>query len=238
MRIAAMLAAALAVVSTSAFADQTYNSYDAFYAVQPGAVFGEPLKRETGVVYSRPDEDGTHTDLRATFAGKPIGIQVASDHIAINGKTYRFARAATLSNEAAGSIYPGSANVYVSARSGNRPAILCVEGQGSGSGEADRYKQIYVLVDPLSRKPAFLHLPALLSSCRAVVATKNGQFAFPKNSYLLDEAQDARIGLLLSYFTFEGGHFLPTDHEVRLRFAGPENPFKFSRQDELAPKRP
>jgi hypothetical protein len=238
MRIATILAAALATVSTGTYAAQTYDSYDAFYTGQPGAVFSEPLKQETGAVYSRPGEEGTYTDLHTAFAGKAIGIQVASNHITVNGRAYSFARATTLPNGPVGNIYPDSSKVFVAARAGNRPPLLCVEGQGSGSGEADRYQQIFLLVDPLSRKPAFLHLPALLSSCRAVVATKDGHLAFPKNSYLLDEAQGARIGLLVSYFTFEGGHFAPTNNEIRLRFASPENPFKFSRQDELAPKRP
>jgi hypothetical protein len=233
-----MLAAAIAALSTSAHAGQTYDSYTTFYAAQPGAVFGEPLKNETGVVYSRPGEDGTYTDLRTTFAGKQIEIQVASNHITVNGNTYRFARATTLPNEPIGSIYPDSANVYIATRAGNRPALLCVEGQSSGSGEADRYTQIFVLVDPSSPKRTLVHLPALLSSCRAVVATKDGQLAFPKNSYLLDEAQGVRVGLLVSYFTFKSGHFTPTNNEVRLRFASPENPFKFSRQDESFPKEP
>jgi hypothetical protein len=236
MRIATMLAAALAAVSTGAYAAQTYDGYDAFYAAQPGAVFSEPLKQETGLVFSRPSKEGTYTDLHTGFAGKATKIQVASNHITVNGRTYSFARATTLPNEPAGNIYPDTANVFVAARAGNRPPILCIEGQGSGSGEADRYQQIFLLVDPLNRRPTFLHLPPLLSSCRAIVATKNGQLAFPKNSYLLDEAQGARIGLLVSYFTFKGGHFTPTNSEVRLRFVRPENPFKFSRQDELPPR--
>jgi len=233
MRLATMLAVALAAVSTGAYAAQTFDGYDAFYTAQAGAVFSEPVKHEAGILHSQPGEEGAYTDLHATVAGTATRIQVAPNHITINGRAYKFARAITLPNEPVGNIYPASANVFIATSVGNRPPLLCVEGHGSGSGEADRYQQIFLLVDPLGRRPTFLHLPALLSSCRAIVATKDGQLAFPKNSYLFDEAQGTRTGLLVSYFTFERGHFTPTNNEIRLRFASPENPFKFSRQDEL-----
>lgn len=74
--------------------------------------------------------------------------------------------------------------------------------------------------------------------CRTIEETKDGQLVFPKNSYLLDEAQDERIGLLVSYFTFEHEQFKPTKKEICLRFASAENPLKFSRQDELRPSAP
>ncbi|WP_258002338.1 hypothetical protein [Burkholderia sp. WAC0059] len=92
-----------------------------------------------------------------------------------------------------------------------------------------------MLVDPLAPKgrAPFLHLPGLLSSCRAVVETKDGRFAFPRNRYLPDDAQASRIGLLVSYYSFEDRHFVPTPDpdEIRLRFAEPEIPFRFSIQD-------
>jgi hypothetical protein len=238
MKVTAVIAAAFAAVSTGSYATEIYDSYDAFYSAQAGAVFNEPIKRDTGVVYSRAAEEGSYTVLHATLAGKAFRIHVAANHITVNGRAYTFAGATTLPNEPVGNIYPDAVNVFISKRAGNRPALLCVDGHGSGSGEADRYQQIFLLVDPLGPKPIFLHLPALLSSCRAIVATKEGQLAFPKNSYLLDEAQGARTGLLVSYLTFEGGHFTPTGNAIRLRFASPENPFKFSRQEELEPKAP
>jgi hypothetical protein len=238
MKIIAMLTAALAAVSADTYAAQTYDDYDAFYSAQPGAVFNKPVRRETGVVYSHPGDESAYIDLHASLAEKALRIQVAANHIEVNGRVYKFARATTLPNEPVANIYPDNANVFISMRAGNRPALLCVEGHASGSGEADRYQQIFLLVDPLGPKPTFLHLPALLSSCRAIVATQSGQLAFPKNSYLLDKAQGDRIGLLVSYLTFEGGRFTPTSNEIRLRFASPENPFKFSRQDELMPKGP
>jgi hypothetical protein len=128
-------------------------------------------------------------------------------------------------------IYPVDVDVFVAERAGDRPPVLCLEGQPNGSGEADRYEQIFLLIDPLGHHPAFLHLPSLLSSCRAIRVTAGGQIAFPKNSYLLNEAQDTRIGLRVSYFTFERGQFVPTNQETRLRFVSPENPFEFAPQD-------
>jgi hypothetical protein len=59
----------------------------------------------------------------------------------------------------------------------------------------------------------------------------DGKLAFPKNSYLYDEMQKARVGLLMSYFTFLDRRFVPTLNEIRLRFALPEIPFQFSVQE-------
>jgi hypothetical protein len=108
-----------------------------------------------------------------------------------------------------------------------------MQGGSDGSGEADRYTQIYLLVNPLDPKgkATFLHLPSLLSSCRAVSTTKDGKLVFPRNSYLFDKAQESRVGLLVSYYTFEDRRFAPTLDEIRLRFTRPEIPFQFSIQD-------
>lgn len=229
---------ALAAVSTATYAAQTYDDYDAFYSVQAGALFGEPVRHESGILYSRPGEEGAYAEFHATIAGTATRIQVASNHITINGRAHKLARAITPPNERVGNIYPANSNVFIATSEGNRPPLLCVEGHGGGSGEADRYQQIFLLVGPLSRRPTFLHLPALLSSCRAIVATKDGKIAFPKNSYLFDEAQGIRTGLLVSYITFERGHFTATNNEIRLRFVSPENPFKFLREDELPQRAP
>lgn len=144
----------------------------------------------------------------------------------------------TLPNERVANIHPDTADIFLAAQTDKRPSLLCVEGHSSGSGESDRYQQIFLLIDPLGRDPTFLHLPGLLSSCRGVLTTADGQLAFPKNNYLVDEAQGIRIDLLVSYLAFEHGNFTQTSNEIRLRFASPENPFKFSRQDELHVKTP
>ena len=108
-----------------------------------------------------------------------------------------------------------------------------MQGYGSGSGEAGRHRQIFLLVNPLARKPTFLHLPSLLSSCRAVAATKDGKLAFPKNSYLFDDARESRVGLLVSYYTFQNQRFVsaPASNQLRLRFTAADIPFRFSVED-------
>ncbi|WP_179404429.1 hypothetical protein [Burkholderia guangdongensis] len=231
MKSAVMLMAALATLSSNVHAARTYDGYDAFYADQPGAVFGAPIKQPAGPLhlYSDSGEQGSYTELRSTLDGKAVWIEVAENRITVNGKTYRFARATTFPNEHAIDIYPGNANVFLAAGTGSRPPLLCVEGYGSGSGEADRHQQIFLLANPLARKPTFLHLPSLLSSCRAVVTTKDGKLAFPKNSYLFDDAQESRVGLLVSYYSFENQRFVsfPALNQLRLRFTHPEIPFQF-----------
>ncbi len=59
----------------------------------------------------------------------------------------------------------------------------------------------------------------------------NGKLAFPSNSYLYDEAREARVGLLMSYYTFEDRRFVPALNEIRLLFKQPEIPFQFSVQE-------
>lgn len=232
MKSAVTLLAALTMLSGGAHAARSYDSYDAFYAAQPGAVFGAPIKQPAGPVqlYSYVGEPGARIEFQSTLGSKPVRIEVAENRITVNGKAYRFARAAKFPGEYVIDIRPDNANVYLAARTSDHPSLLCVEGHGSGSGEAGRHQQIFLLVDPLARKPTFLHLPSLLSSCRAVVATMDGKLAFPKNSYLFDDAQESRVGLLVSHYTFRNRRFVsaPAPNPLRLRFRAPDIPFQFS----------
>lgn len=231
MNIAATLTAVWAAVITGhACAGQSYDSYETFYAAQPDAVFGAPIQQDSLAVYSYSGEQGIHTNIRTTLAGRDVRIEVAENRMTVNGKNYRFTRATRFPDEPTVTIYPAGAIVFVAARTDKHPSLLCVEGAGSGSGEAGRHQQIFLLVDPLARKPRFLHLPGLLSSCRAVVATKEGRLAFPKNSYLFDDARESRVGLLVSDYSFENHRFVAvqTPKQLRLGFTHPEIPFQFS----------
>jgi hypothetical protein len=233
MKSALFLAAALSALAGGAHAAGTYQSYDAFYAAQPGVVFGDPINSKPGVVYSSQGEKGIRTELRVMLEGKSVQVAVAEDRITINGRTYRYASAATFPGEHPSDIYTPTADVFLTSRTNAHPALLCVQGDSNGSGESDRHKQIYLLVNPLApgSRVKFLHLPSLLSSCRAVLETKEGKLAFPKNSYLFDNAQESRVGLLVSYYTFEDRRFTPILNKIRLRFSHPEIPFQFSTQN-------
>lgn len=230
--LALALATAMAAFASRAHAAATYESYDAFYAAQPGAVFGEPIPAKPGVVYSNPSEKGIHTERLATLEGKAVHVELGEDHVTVNGRNYRYANAATFPREHPSDISPQTADVFLAARTNTHPAVLCMQGDSDGSGEADRHTQIYLLVGPFGSKgkATFLHLPSLLSSCRAVLETKDG-LAFPRNSYLFDSAQESRVGLLVSYYTFEDPRFVRTRHEIQLRFSQPEIPFRFSIQN-------
>jgi hypothetical protein len=232
MKRSTMWVGALGLLAGNAFAAGVYEDYDPFYAEQPHAVFAAPIKFDSGVVYSIHGEPGIFTDLQSRLDGRALRISVWEDRITVNGRTYRFANATRLPEEHASFIYPQSADVFQASRAKGRPALLCLQGHGSGSGEAGRYTQIYLLIDPLAakRKATFLQLPSLLSSCRAVVENDAGKIAFPKNSYLYDDKHEARVGLLLSYYAFEKRRFTKTRDEIRLRFTEPEIPFRFSIQ--------
>jgi hypothetical protein len=233
MKSALTLVGVLAAFAGSACAARTYESYDAFYAAQPGAVFGDPIKRDADVVYADADGQGVQTELRTRLGAKTVRVSLDEDRITVNGRTYRYASAASPQGEYPSQFSPQSADVFLAARTSTRPAILCVQGDSNGSGESDRHKQIYLLVNPLAPTghATFLHLPSLLSSCRAVLATKDGKLTFPMNSYMFDDAREARVGLLVSYYTFEDRRFAPTLNEIRLRFTHPEIPFEFSVED-------
>jgi hypothetical protein len=106
----AILTAALAAFAGGACAAEIYESYDAFYAARPGAVFGDPIKSKPGIAYSFPGEQGIHAELRATLQGQQVSIVLAENRITINGKTYRYASATTLPGEHPSDIYPPTAD--------------------------------------------------------------------------------------------------------------------------------
>ncbi|WP_230947657.1 hypothetical protein [Burkholderia territorii] len=238
MKIISILVASLLVLSHDAMAE-SYDSYDAFYEARPGSVFHSPVGREVDlntlgarVLHAFPGKPGQFAALHADLGRQALDLEVWQDRIAVNGRAYRFARATAFPGERATDIHPGSADVYVVERAGAHPPLICVEGSGSASGEAaSRYRQIFLVMNPLARKPTFLQLPGLLSSCRAVAVTRDGKLVFPKNSYLLDAAHAARTGLLVEYYTFDGRRFARTSDTLRLGFNTPENPFQFSLQD-------
>ncbi len=236
MNITTELLVALATLSSSAYAVQWYDGYDAFYSAQPGAVFGDPInfdpdpvEKGATVVYSYPGKPGIFTKLRTRLDRTTLNIELWKDRTVINGKGYRLASASTFPGEHVSDISPESAKVFIAARTNSHPPLLCIEGHANASGEAgSRYTQISLLVDPLARKPTLLRLPSLLSSCRAVRVLNNGKLAFAANSYLYDEKREARVGLLISYYAFEDRRFVPTLNEIRLQFRQPEIPFQFS----------
>ncbi|MFC0399430.1 hypothetical protein [Paraburkholderia rhizosphaerae] len=225
----AVVASGIGLLTGNAWATDVYEDYDSFYASQPRAVFTSSMKSESGVSYAVAGKPGIFTEHRARLDGRTIRLSVAVDRIAVDGKSYRFAHATTFPGEHPSNIYPLSAEVFMASRTDARPALVCLQGYSDGSGEAGRRTQIYLLIEPLAakRKAAFLHLPGLLSSCRAVVATKDAKIAFPKNDYLFDNKHEARVGLLLSYYMFENRRFAATSSKVRLQFAEPEIPFRF-----------
>lgn len=238
MKIVTILAVALLVLARDATA-ASYDGYDAFYAARPNSVFRTSVEREgdpnipgAHVLYAYPGKPGEFAALHAELGKKALALELWQDRIVVNGRTYRFARAKAFPGEYASDIFPDSADVYIAERANVHPPLICVEGNGSASGEAaSRYRQVFMVVNPLSRKPAFLKLPGLLSSCRAVVVTSDGKLAFPKNRYLFDDANAVRTGLLANYYTFEGHRFARTRESFRLKFTTPENPFQFSLQD-------
>lgn len=153
MKSAAMLIAALVTLSGNVYGAQSYNGYDAFYADRSGTVFDAPLRQPAGPLrlYSDRGEQGSYTELRSTLNGKAVRIEVAENRVTVNDKTYRFARAITFPGEHATDIYPGNANVFLAAGTSSHPPLLCVEGYGSGSGEANRHQQIFLFVNPLGK---------------------------------------------------------------------------------------
>jgi len=232
MKPSIILATTVIALATNAYAAEIFDSYDRFYAKHPRALFGEPIKFDSGTVYSKLGERGNYVKLQASLEGKPLRVEVASDRIVVNGATYRFSRATTFPGEYPSDIYPPGANAFLVSRTNDHSAALCVEGASNGSGEANRHTQIYLLIDPSSTKarPRLLHLPSLLSSCRAIVTAADGKIAFPKNTYLLDAQQESRVGLLLSYYTSERQRFVPIHSKTRLRFTRPNAPFQFEIQ--------
>lgn len=232
MKISHTLAVVLTVVSVSSYAARSYDSYDTFYAEQPDALFDNSIKQTSNVVYSSANNE-MHTELMSKINGKNIDLGEKS--IAVNGGMYRYSNAVAFPGEYPSKINPASGDVYLALLPKGRREILCWQGDTIGAGEADRHKQVYLLTNPMGKdgKTEFLHLPSLFASCRAVLLTKDGKLAFPKNSYLFDKEHETRVGLLVSYYTLKGAHFVPIKRETRIQFDAPENPFRFSHDDQL-----
>jgi hypothetical protein len=225
------MATIIAFSETSRSAE-TYTRYEDFYAERPGALFEGPIKFDRGVAYTLPNEAGSHVQIQSSIEGKSVRITVAPDRVTFNGRTYRFVDAVAFPGEHPTNIYPLSADVFLAPQTKDHPTVFCMQGGSNGSGEANRHTQIYLLTDPLMHKgkSSFLHLPSLLSSCRAISIAQDGKIVFPKNTYLFDDQQESRVGLMLSYYTFEGRRFTPIHRDIRLRFAHPEVPFQFEIQ--------
>ncbi|WP_296228377.1 hypothetical protein [Ralstonia sp. UBA689] len=233
MKFSAILAAAAIALAKNANAGEIFEDYDSFYATRSHKFFGEPIEFDRDSTYALPRQLGSYVKLQASLEEKPVRVEIAPNRITVNSAAYRLARATAFPGEHPSDIYPPSANVFLASKTSTHPAALCIEGASNGSGEANRHTQIYLLLNPLSPrgKATFLHLPSLLSSCRAITVTKDGRVAFPKNTYLLDTQQEHRAGLLLSYYVFEHQRFVPIQKEVRLRFTHPEVPFQFEIQE-------
>ncbi|TDN61607.1 hypothetical protein [Paraburkholderia sp. BL10I2N1] len=195
MRFKIVSAAILAAFAVCSQAARIYSNYDSFYAAQPGAVFSDPVKRDSSVVYSDSGERGVYTEMQGALNGEKVSIRIADRSITINGSNYRFADATTFPGEHRSNLNPQSVDVFLATPTGSPISIMCLQGDTVGSGEADRHKQVYLLVNPFARKgkPTFLHLPSLFASCRAVLLTKDAKLVFPKNSYLFDNAEEARV---------------------------------------------
>lgn len=233
MKFSLIFAATAIALAKNAGAGEIFEDYNSFYASRNHQLFGEQIQFDNTSTYALPEKPGGYVKLQTLLEGKPLRVEIAPDRITVNGVIHRFGRAKTFPGEYPTDIYPPGASVFLVPRTTVHPAALCVEGASSGSGEANRHTQIYLLLDPLSLrgKATFLHLPSLLSSCRAVTVTDHGKVAFPKNTYLLDAQQENRAGLLLSYYTFERQRFVPIQKEIRVRFVQPEIPFQFEIQE-------
>ena len=217
---------------TYAHAADSYDDYESFYIAQPNRLFGEPITQDRNSAYSSPGTEGIFVESPITIDNRKAKIRLGQNYFTLNGKRYLFKNAKAFSKERASDIYPVSADIFTTGGEQNGTSALCIEGYGNGSGEMSRYAQIYLLLNPLSKKREreFLRLPSLLSSCRAVLLDNQGELRFPLNNYMFDAENKNRVGLHVAYYTFKNREFTPTHQELKLQFKTPEVPFQFTVQ--------
>lgn len=214
---------------------QRYEDYETFYMAQSRRLFEEPIEwSDRNALYVETDKEGVFNEGAVKWMGRKYDFRLYGNHFRLRGKRYLLRDAKAFKNEFPSDIDPSTAEAFVGGASASKNA-LCVEGYSNGSGEkASRHVQVYLLLVSPQGQETFLHLPSLLSSCRAIVLSEDGEILFPSNSYLPEgwflHEDGKRTGLLLSYFTYKKNRFIKTDRRIELKFETEEVPFVFSVQ--------
>jgi hypothetical protein len=234
MRTGSLLcAAALTLLASAACASDAkiFDGYDSYYTSLPNAIFHKATKE--GFESSFYDEkDGLEVELDTTVGGRKMSIVIGDGVFELNGVRHAFKDAVTFQGESSsGTIPPTGFNVYISDKQRDAKPLICLEGVANGSGEYDRYKQVYLIVNPTApKRAAVYHLASLFASCKALVRTGSNGIAFPANDYLTNATDKSRIGVISRYYKIADGVFVPTGEATRLLFEAPDsgNVFRFS----------
>jgi hypothetical protein len=221
----------LAIPAAFARDGRVFDGYDSYYGSIPNAVFHKAAKEGFGSSFY-DEKDGLEVELDTTVGGKSMSIVIGDGFFELNGVRHAFKDAVTFQGESSlGTIPPTGFNVYISAGQKNAKPLVCLEGVANGSGEYDRYKQVYLVVNPTTpRKATVYHLASLFASCKALTRTSGGDLAFPVNDYLTNPSDNSRIGVVSRYYKIADGAFAPTGQTTRLLFENPDsgNVFRFS----------
>lgn len=220
-----IIALALALLSGVAHAGKVYDGYDAFFNDQPGQLFRSPFSRAY-----LPESYGPNGDATASWEGKAgnvrLKLELTSRSIRINDRDYSFADAVRLHDDKRTDMDARAVTLYVATNADAASPEVCIEATGTGSGTADRYRQVYVIATRSRSGAHLFKLPSLFGSCRSLVRQR-GALQFPEFSYRRAPDVDDPIGTEVQYFAIDGKRYVPTDRHFSTRFTEPANVFKF-----------
>jgi hypothetical protein len=234
MRLFLVLSACV-LTTPMAHGEGLHDGYAAYYSSRPDAVFGEPIRpRDRDLTYALESEpDRVFVEYDAQIDGRTTVISYSQRDIEVNRKRYEYAKALMLMEGfAPPSVIVGpEAELFVSSAEGKSPAALCLDVDFHRSGDAGRYALSFLMLNPpgsrAAKKTTVYGIGGLFGGCRAFIRTKQGDFAFPKNGYIVSR-DGARTGLRMAYQVLRGNRLTPTKETVELKFAEPENPWRFS----------
>ncbi len=208
-----------------------YDGYDAFYDALPDRLFDRLDAKPMTAVNGDPDHP------RAAWSGNVPGvkgehkIELRETSPVIDGRSM-FARPE--------SIFPGAltvalgdrAKLYVNERA------LCFEGQpASGSGTADRYVQVTLVLLPFKEKTARRYeLPRLFASCLGITQRDGQPVGFLAGTLRQAPGADVAEGVDFAAWTIGAdGNFHRGTGGVRTTFVDPGNVFRFRVDANAAP---
>jgi hypothetical protein len=230
----ALMISYIALISSTSHASDVYETYESYYLSRPDAVFREPIgRRENGVSYALETEpERSFVEYVATVSGRQIGIAQSPYDIEVEGRRFIFSSATMLWDAYARPFHIGEGTeIFIAPPKGETAPALCADVGFSRSGEADRWKPSFLLLQPLGSrdgtKPTIFGIGTLFGGCRAFIRTADGRLAYPKNEYRRSK-DGTRIGLRMTYYALRGNHLVPAGETVDIKFIDPENPWRFS----------
>ena len=233
-----VFASIFCILSASALADITYDSFNAYYSQLKGGIFSNALEEPADKYaiegeHGMCGEDDACQDRFGKLGSKNVKLTFSSTKgvFEFNGRHFRFGDARQLGaeNNSSSEIPLYGVSAYLAKKEKKHPDMACIEGYYMGSGRF-KVSEIFLILNPLGpeKQTEFYRLPGLHSSCLAIRENSEHSIIYPSNSYFPQGDENKSTELIMSWQFIENGATHSLGRETKLRFIEPGNPFKFS----------